>query len=145
MYFWVSMQRNLLQINTNKNRVIFLKNFYCWQITLADRIYFQKPDYTFPKVFDALNPNMNAELLYHVRISRYPNLNVQKRPFSSIFEVMYAKQVNFAQKSTSFSLSNSVWFAQISFFFAEISQFEVYEFPNFPMSGKLPGSHVHCS
>ena len=67
-------------------------------------IRFQKPDYTFTKVFDALNPNLNAKWLYHLRISRYPNLNMQKRPFSPIFEVMYAKQVNFAQKSTNRAL-----------------------------------------
>ena len=57
-------------------------------ITQADRIFTQKPDYTFPKGFDALNPNLVAELLYRVKILRYPNLNVQETPFLLIFEVM---------------------------------------------------------
>ena len=62
--------------------------YYTCLITQANKIFTQKPDYTFPKVFDALNPNLAAELLYHVRILRYPNLKVQKTPFLPIFEVM---------------------------------------------------------
>ena len=56
-------------------------------ITQVDKIFTQKPVYTFPKDFDALNPNLAAALLYQVNILRYSNLNVQETPFFLIFEV----------------------------------------------------------
>ena len=45
------------------------------------------PDYTFPKVFGALNPNLTSQLLQHVRFSRNPNLQVGKTGFFAILGV----------------------------------------------------------
>ena len=43
-------------------------------------------DYTYPKDFDALNPNLASELSYHPRFPRYPNLKVRKTRFFALFE-----------------------------------------------------------
>ena len=45
-------------------------------------------DYTFPKVFGALNPNPTLELLHHLRFFKFPNLKVQNTQFFAILGVI---------------------------------------------------------
>ena len=46
------------------------------------------PDYTFPKVFGALNPNTTSELLHPLRLLRYSTLKVKNTPFFAILGVI---------------------------------------------------------
>ena len=46
------------------------------------------PEYTFPKVLDALNPNLTSELLHHLRFFKFPDLKVKNRPFFDILGVI---------------------------------------------------------
>ena len=57
-------------------------------------------NYTFPKVFGALNPNPTLELLHHVRFSRNPNLQVQKTRFFAIFRVKLHRELIFLSKNS---------------------------------------------
>ena len=51
-------------------------------------------------LFNVLKMNPFSEFSPHVRISRYPNLKVQKWPFSAISVAIYHKQRSFFLKST---------------------------------------------
>ena len=103
----------------------------------TDRIYLQNntarrnltklqtlgSEYTFPKVFGALNPNPISELLHHLRLLRNPNLKMQKTLFFAIFGVKLHRELNFFLKNRYgiwITLQNPFWNFQISFFFLEI-------------------------
>ena len=94
------------------------------------------PDYTFPKIFGALNPNPTSELLHHVRFPRNPNLKVQKTLFFAIFGVKLHRKLIFFLKNRYgiwkyqlYPLKPFLNFSDIFFFeisFIEVEYFDVF-------------------
>ena len=52
------------------------------------KLHTLRSDYTFPRVFGALNLNPTSELLHHLRFFKFHNLKVQNTPFFAILRVI---------------------------------------------------------